>query len=67
MKPQINVITLAVNDLEKSFAFYRNGLGFPTKGIIGTEPGVSTRAISKISTDTYGKSSAIQKYSRTNS
>lgn len=37
MKPQINVITLAVNDLEKSFAFYRNGLGFPTKGIIGTE------------------------------
>ena len=37
MKPQINVITLAVNDLEKSFAFYRDGLGFPTKGIIGTE------------------------------
>jgi catechol 2,3-dioxygenase-like lactoylglutathione lyase family enzyme len=37
MKPQINVITLAVNDLEKSFAFYRDGLGLPTKGIIGTE------------------------------
>jgi uncharacterized protein len=37
MKPQINIITLAVNDLEKSFAFYRDGLGLPTKGIIGTE------------------------------
>ncbi|MHB8423043.1 MAG: VOC family protein [Leptospirales bacterium] len=37
MKPQINVITLAVNDLNKSVAFYRDGLGLPTKGIIGTE------------------------------
>jgi uncharacterized protein len=37
MKPQINVITLAVNDLEKAIAFYRDGLGFPTKGIIGAE------------------------------
>jgi catechol 2,3-dioxygenase-like lactoylglutathione lyase family enzyme len=37
MKPQLNVITLAVNDLEKSLAFYRDGLGLPTKGIIGTE------------------------------
>ncbi len=37
MKPQINVITLAVEDLAKSFAFYRDGLGLPTKGIIGTE------------------------------
>ncbi len=37
MKPQISVITIAVNDLEKSFAFYRDGLGLPTKGIIGTE------------------------------
>lgn len=37
MKPQINVITLAVNDLNNSVAFYRDGLGLPTKGIIGTE------------------------------
>lgn len=37
MKPRINVITLAVNDLEKSLAFYRDGLGLPTKGIIATE------------------------------
>ena len=37
MKPRIKVITLGVNDLEKSLAFYRNGLGLPTQGIIGTE------------------------------
>ncbi len=36
-KPRINVITLAVSDLEKALAFYRDGLGLPTKGIIGTE------------------------------
>ncbi|CAH0346707.1 VOC family protein [Bacillus sp. CECT 9360] len=33
MKPKINIITLAVDDLEKSIAFYRDGLGFPTQGI----------------------------------
>ena len=37
MKPRITVITLGVNDLEKSLAFYRDGLGLPTPGIIGTE------------------------------
>src|SRR5512135_596686 len=37
MKPRIKVITLGVNDLEKSLAFYRDGLGLPTEGIIGTE------------------------------
>ncbi len=37
MKAQINVITLAVNDLARSIAFYRDGLGLPTKGIFGTE------------------------------
>ena len=37
MKPQIKVITLGVNDLEKSLAFYRDGLGLPTQGIMGTE------------------------------
>ena len=37
MKPQISVITLGVNDLEKSLAFYRDGLGWPTKGIVATE------------------------------
>ena len=37
MKPRINVITLAVSDLDKSLAFFRDGLGLPTEGIIGTE------------------------------
>jgi hypothetical protein len=37
MKPQIKVITLGVSDLEKSLAFYRDGLGLPTQGIMGTE------------------------------
>ena len=37
MKPRINVITLGVSDLEKSLAFYRDGLGLPTEGITGTE------------------------------
>ena len=37
MEAHISVITVAVTDLEKSLAFYRDGLGLPTKGIIGTE------------------------------
>src|SRR5262245_4897427 len=37
MKPRISLITLGVNDLETSVAFYRDGLGWPTKGIVGTE------------------------------
>jgi uncharacterized protein len=37
MKPRIKVLTLAVSDLERALAFYRNGLGLPTKGIIGQE------------------------------
>jgi hypothetical protein len=37
MKPQITLLTLGVDDLERAVAFYRDGLGFGTKGIIGTE------------------------------
>ena len=37
MQPRITVITLAVADLETSLAFYRDGLGLPTNGIVGTE------------------------------
>jgi uncharacterized protein len=37
MKPRITVITVGVDDLEKSLRFYRDGLGFPTEGIIGKE------------------------------
>lgn len=37
MKPRIKVITLGVSNLEESLAFYRDGLGLPTQGVIGTE------------------------------
>lgn len=37
MKPRISVITIGVDDLEKSLRFYRDGLGLPTEGIVGTE------------------------------
>lgn len=37
MKPRITVLTLGVDDLERSLKFYRDGLGLPTEGIIGTE------------------------------
>jgi catechol 2,3-dioxygenase-like lactoylglutathione lyase family enzyme len=37
MKPFISVLTLGVDDLERAVAFYRDGLGFSTEGIIGTE------------------------------
>ncbi len=37
MKPRITVITLGVDDLEKSLKFYRDGLGFPTEGIVGQQ------------------------------
>jgi uncharacterized protein len=37
MKPKITILTLGVDDLERSIKFYRDGLGLPTKGIIGTQ------------------------------
>jgi catechol 2,3-dioxygenase-like lactoylglutathione lyase family enzyme len=37
MKARITVLTIGVDDLERSLAFYRDGLGLPTKGIVGRE------------------------------
>lgn len=37
MIPRITVLTLGVEDLEASLKFYRDGLGFPSDGIVGTE------------------------------
>ena len=37
MKPKITILTLGVDDLERSVKFYHDGLGLPTKGIIGTQ------------------------------
>ena len=34
---KINFITLAVDDLDRSVAFYRDGLGWQTDGIVGRE------------------------------
>jgi catechol 2,3-dioxygenase-like lactoylglutathione lyase family enzyme len=37
MKPRVTLITIGVDDLERSLRFYRDGLGLETEGIIGTE------------------------------
>ncbi len=37
MRPLIQVLTLGVSDLERSLAFYRDGMGLETEGIFGTE------------------------------
>lgn len=37
MKPRITLITLGVDDLERSLRFYRDGLGLKTEGIVGTQ------------------------------
>lgn len=34
MKAKISIITLAVHDLDKSIAFYRDGLGFPMEELV---------------------------------
>lgn len=37
MEPGFTVLTLGVDNLEKSFKFYHDGLGWPSQGIIGKE------------------------------
>jgi uncharacterized protein len=37
MRPRITMLTLGVDDLERSVNFYRDGLSFPTEGIVGKE------------------------------
>jgi catechol 2,3-dioxygenase-like lactoylglutathione lyase family enzyme len=37
MKPRVTVLTIGVDDLERAVAFYRDGLGFPTQGVVGQE------------------------------
>ncbi len=39
MESRIHVITLAVADLERALAFYREGLGLDSAGVIATEFG----------------------------
>lgn len=35
MQARLTVLTLAVDDLERAVRFYRDGLGWPTRGIVG--------------------------------
>ncbi|MFL5331999.1 MAG: VOC family protein [Geminicoccaceae bacterium] len=37
MRSRVTVITLSVDDLQRSLAFYRDGLGLPTDGVVGQE------------------------------
>lgn len=37
MKPRVSVITLGVDDLDRALAFYRDGLGLESKGVVGRE------------------------------
>lgn len=37
MKPTISYVTIGVDHLERALRFYRDGLGLPTKGIVGAE------------------------------
>ena len=37
MQPRMTLLTLGVDDLERSLRFYRDGLGLPTHGIVGAE------------------------------
>ena len=37
MKPRITLVTLTVDDLERSVRFYRDGLGLATQGIVGQQ------------------------------
>ena len=37
MEPRINVVTLAVDDLERALVFYRDGLGLHTKGVVASD------------------------------
>jgi predicted lactoylglutathione lyase len=37
VEPRVDVITLAVEDLERALRFYRDGLGFESSGVVGTQ------------------------------
>jgi catechol 2,3-dioxygenase-like lactoylglutathione lyase family enzyme len=37
MQARVTLITLCVDDLQRAVAFYRDGLGLPTQGIVGEQ------------------------------
>jgi catechol 2,3-dioxygenase-like lactoylglutathione lyase family enzyme len=66
VKPHLNVVTLAVDDLERSLAFYRDGLGFATDGIIGEEfVGSATQPSGRAAMFTLDGGLILSLYSRT--
>ena len=48
MRAHISLLTLAVDDLDRAVAFYRDGLGLPTDGIVGTEFALGAVAFFKL-------------------
>ncbi len=66
MEPRISVITLGVNDLPRSIAFYRDGLGLPTSGIVGAEfKGDETHASGAVAMFTLQNGTILALYPRT--
>jgi uncharacterized protein len=37
VEPRFTILTLGVDNLERAYQFYHDGLGFPSKGIVGQE------------------------------
>ncbi|GAB2530216.1 VOC family protein [Nocardia heshunensis] len=65
MKARINVVTLAVSDLERALRFYR-GLGLSSPGIIGTEfPGGDTTPAGAVAMFTLDDGLVLSLYPRT--
>ncbi|HEY0814910.1 MAG TPA: VOC family protein [Pseudonocardia sp.] len=65
VQPRIHVITLAVADLDRALAFYRDGLGFASPGVIGTEfSGDAVNAEGAIATFTLADGLVLALYPR---
>ena len=57
MKPRISMITLGVDDLERSVRFYRDGLGFPQ---LESSPGVAFFTLNGSWLGLYGRAELAQ-------
>ncbi|WP_067900990.1 VOC family protein [Nocardia vaccinii] len=65
MRPVVNAITLAVDDLDRALSFYRDGLGLPTPGIVGTEFGGDGEPAGDVVMFTLENGLVLALYSRT--
>ncbi|MDQ0185701.1 VOC family protein [Cytobacillus kochii] len=72
MRPKINIITLAVNDLEKSIVFYKDGLGLPMEEfvegadhiIFGMEGDLSLVLYLRTELEEFNQSNSVEKSSK---